>query len=157
MTTQQIISAIPLAYLSLGFIPLVILNFRQNRVPNKFLMPVFLITLITNTTTAIMFGTWVNWGVSILSSVLLLIGLVIWHHRSGQIGMGDIKLIVFGLFMISSVSLMYSLIYLGSVILGFVLLGLALFFFSKKRETIVRVAPMLLAIIISIGSLAVFA
>jgi Flp pilus assembly protein protease CpaA len=157
MTTQQIISAIPLAYLLVGAIPVLVINARQSRVPNKFVVPLLFITLATSTTNAVLFGTWANWGIGLLASLFMLIGMTIWHERSGTIGMGDVKLITTGLLIICSVSLLHALIYLGAVVLAFILVWLVMLFVLRDIERLVKVAPVILVIIIGVSSSALFA
>lgn len=90
---QLLITLIPLSYLAGAMIPIILSDVRENRVPNKIVVPLTILTLLCWLTLAIWQGEWLKFGISILLFVAItVLGLAL-NHKFNVMGMGDIKLI----------------------------------------------------------------
>ena len=77
------------AYLAIFTIPLVVIDLRERRLPNKITLPAIALTLI-----GILFtGDWQKIGVALLCAVVLF-GVATALSFKGWLGMGDVKLLV---------------------------------------------------------------
>ncbi|NBW11601.1 MAG: hypothetical protein EBR82_26580 [Caulobacteraceae bacterium] len=87
---QMAISLLPVAYVIAMAVPVMVIDIKQNRVPNKAIIPLLLLTLLCWLTLAIWQGKWAELGLSILMS-LCLFSLGICLNYIDWIGMGDAK------------------------------------------------------------------
>jgi leader peptidase (prepilin peptidase) / N-methyltransferase len=90
-TFASLISATGLLYLLAVAWPLARTDILHRRLPNKYVLPAFPITLGSQLVAAIFFATWWNlaWAVAI---ALASFGLSLVANRLGFLGMGDCKL-----------------------------------------------------------------
>jgi leader peptidase (prepilin peptidase)/N-methyltransferase len=96
MTIEQLqlaITLIPLSYLAGAVIPITLSDVRENRVPNKIVVPLMIVTLLCWLTLAIWQGEWLKFGISILLFVAITFAGLALNHKFNVMGMGDIKLI----------------------------------------------------------------
>jgi leader peptidase (prepilin peptidase)/N-methyltransferase len=90
---QLLISLLPLAYVGGAVIPIISSDVRVGRVPNKMVVPLMVLTLLSWLTLAIWQGAWFNLGISILFFIgTILLGSFL-NIKFGVIGMGDVKLL----------------------------------------------------------------
>jgi leader peptidase (prepilin peptidase)/N-methyltransferase len=77
------------AYLAVFTIPLVVIDLRQRRLPNKITLPAIAISLLG----VVLSGEWAKAGVGLLCAGLLF-GIGTTLSIRGWLGMGDVKLLV---------------------------------------------------------------
>lgn len=88
---QQLISMLPVAYIAATAIPLMVVDIKEHRLPNKIVLPMIAITLLSQLTLAIWTGAWASLGISVgLGLAVLFLGVAL--NYKGWIGMGDVKL-----------------------------------------------------------------
>jgi leader peptidase (prepilin peptidase)/N-methyltransferase len=91
---------LPVAYVAATAIPLVAIDIKQHRLPNKIVLPMIALTFISQLTLVIWTGAWASLGISLgLGFAVLVLGLYL-NYRD-WVGMGDVKLLT-GLTMILS-------------------------------------------------------
>ena len=89
---QTIISMLPVAYLAATAIPLVVIDIKQHRLPNKIVLPMIVLTLLSQLTLTVWTGAWASLGISLgLGFAALAVGLYL-NYRD-WLGMGDAKLL----------------------------------------------------------------
>jgi len=77
------------AYLAVFSIPLVVIDLRERRLPNKITLPGIAVTLLG----LVFAGDWLRLGVAVgLASLVFLVGTFV--SVRGWLGMGDVKLLV---------------------------------------------------------------
>jgi leader peptidase (prepilin peptidase)/N-methyltransferase len=87
----SLFSALGLGYLALTAWPLAKTDIQQRRLPNKYVLPAFPITLLGQVSAGISSGVWWNLLWAILAMIVtLLVSLGV--NRLGLLGMGDVKL-----------------------------------------------------------------
>ena len=92
MSILDIISALPLVYLAVATIPLVIIDYREHRLPNKIVLPFAALAFITAITVNVANQSWLNLLLAVgLPFVCFILGLVL--NYFDWIGMGDVKFI----------------------------------------------------------------
>jgi leader peptidase (prepilin peptidase)/N-methyltransferase len=91
--TNETLLFIPIAYLIAIAIPLLVIDIKEHRLPNKLVLPLFPIWLLTSITYVVLTADWWNALLMplLLSVAYLLIGIVANYFE--WIGMGDVKLI----------------------------------------------------------------
>jgi leader peptidase (prepilin peptidase)/N-methyltransferase len=104
MNTQTLLF-IPVAYLIAIAIPLLATDLKEHRLPNKLVLPLFPIWLLTSITYVVLTADWWNALLMplLLSVAYLLLGIV--ANYFDWIGMGDVKLITAMVLSLSGVSL----------------------------------------------------
>ena len=92
MPILDIISALPLVYLAVATIPLVIIDYREHRLPNKIVLPFAALAFITAITVNVATQSWINLLLAVgLPFVWFIIGILL--NYFDVIGMGDVKFI----------------------------------------------------------------
>jgi leader peptidase (prepilin peptidase)/N-methyltransferase len=95
---ETILILLPLSYVAGAAIPLMMIDIKEHRLPNKIVLPMIGVTLVSQLLLAILTGAWASLGISIgLGFAVLAIG--IYMNYRDWIGMGDVKLLT-GLTMI---------------------------------------------------------
>jgi leader peptidase (prepilin peptidase)/N-methyltransferase len=90
MSILDIISALPLVYLAVVSIPLVVIDYKQHRLPNKIVLPFAALAFITAIVVNVATQSWLNLLLAVgLPLVWFIIGLVL--NYFDWIGMGDVK------------------------------------------------------------------
>ncbi len=89
---QMAISLLPVSYVIATLIPLIYINIKQSRVPNKIVVPLLLLTLLCWLTLAIWQGKWAELGLSLVMFIGSFVAGFMLSIRE-WIGMGDVKLI----------------------------------------------------------------
>ena len=87
----SLFSALGLGYLALTAWPLAKTDILQRRLPNKFVLPAFPITLLGQSLAGFLGGTWWNSLWAILA-MLVTFAVALGVNRLGFLGMGDVKL-----------------------------------------------------------------
>jgi leader peptidase (prepilin peptidase)/N-methyltransferase len=121
---ETIISMLPVAYVAATAIPLLIVDIKEHRLPNKIVLPMIGIALLTHLVLAVWTGAWASLGVSVgLGFATLMLGIYLNYKE--HIGMGDVKLMT-GLTMITAwfsplIALMFLplLVVIGAVVVIF--------------------------------------
>ena len=87
----SLFSALGLGYLVLTAWPLAKTDILQRRLPNKFVLPAFPVTLLGQVLAGIVSGIWWNmlWGTL---AMLITFAISLGVNRMGFLGMGDVKL-----------------------------------------------------------------
>ena len=88
---KTFIAVMPLVYLAVMAIPLITIDIREHRLPNKIILPFIVTSLITDIVASFVSGEW--WRLGLALAVAFGIGIVgIFANYFDLIGMGDIKL-----------------------------------------------------------------
>jgi len=131
-TIQTLISLLPLGYVAGATIPLLITDFKEHRLPNKIVLPMIGITLLSHLALAILTGAWASLGISVgLGFATLVIGVYL--NFKDLIGMGDVKLMTGLTMIVSWFSVLGAILLLpATLLLGFIaaLVGMI---FTRKR------------------------
>lgn len=116
MNLADYVASIGSLYLFAVAWPLSVVDIREHRLPNKFVLPAFPITLIGLLVAAIIGNRWPQFGAALLSAVIALaVGLL--ANKFGSLGMGDVKLISATTLSLAWFSLLSPII---ALVLGFV-------------------------------------
>lgn len=139
---QQIIASLPAIYLCVVAIPILIWDFMENRVPNKYTLPTIWLWLGSAITYAVVSGEWL-WGLvmPLIFGVVLLAVFTYIHAKWESIGMGDVKL-----FVVMGLSLSWKFAWVWLVLplvsMAFVIGSVYLVMWRSRREIIGgRLAP----------------
>jgi leader peptidase (prepilin peptidase)/N-methyltransferase len=87
----SLFSALGLGYLALTAWPLAKTDILKRRLPNKYVLPAFPITLLGQLAAGLSAGTWINMLWAVLA-MLLTFAVSLGVNRLGLLGMGDVKL-----------------------------------------------------------------
>jgi leader peptidase (prepilin peptidase)/N-methyltransferase len=146
MTIEQLqlaITLIPLSYLAGAFIPIILSDVRENRVPNKIVVPLMILTLLCWLTLAIWQGEWLKFGISILLFVAITFAGLLLNHNFNVMGMGDVKLIATLAMILAWFSWGLALAFLPAVLVIAIVFG---FFAVMTTEmTTLKLAPVVFA------------
>jgi leader peptidase (prepilin peptidase)/N-methyltransferase len=86
-----LIAVMPLVYLAVMAIPLIIIDIREHRLPNKIILPFIVMGVVTDLVASFIGGEW--WRLGLALAVAFGIGIVgLVANYFDLIGMGDIKL-----------------------------------------------------------------
>jgi leader peptidase (prepilin peptidase)/N-methyltransferase len=86
----QIISLLPVIYVVVTAIPLIVIDLKEQRLPNKIVAPLILLTLASWLTLAIWQGKWAELGLAFaLAFGVFILGLCL--NFIDYVGMGDVK------------------------------------------------------------------
>ena len=113
---QLAISLLPISYVIATAIPLLVINRREKRLPNKIVIPLFLLTLLCWLTLAIWQGKWAELGLALLVFLGSFIAGIITNFK-GWIGMGDVKYIATLSLIVGWFSLIAGLMLLATIFL----------------------------------------
>jgi leader peptidase (prepilin peptidase)/N-methyltransferase len=90
MSILDIISALPLVYLAVATIPLVLMDIREHRLPNKIVLPFAALAFITAIVVNVANQTWLNLLLAVgLPFAWFIIGILL--NYFDVVGMGDVK------------------------------------------------------------------
>lgn len=87
----SLFSALGLGYLALTAWPLAKTDIRERRLPNKYVLPAFPVTLLGQLLAGFYSGIWWNMAWAIIA-MFLTFALSLGVNRLGLLGMGDVKL-----------------------------------------------------------------
>jgi len=88
----DIISALPLVYLAVATIPLIVIDYKLHRLPNKIVLPFAALAFITAITVNVATQSWINLLLAVgLPFVWFIIGILL--NYFDVVGMGDVKFI----------------------------------------------------------------
>jgi len=149
---QTVISMLPVAYVAATAIPLIAIDIKQHRLPNKIVLPMIALAFLSQLTLAIWTGAWASLGISIgLGLSVMVLGVVANYYN--WIGMGDIKLLA-GLTMVLS---WFSI--LGAILLTPISLALglvsAVVAVALKRGKTIPLGPSVLVTFATIAALTI--
>lgn len=139
---ETIIALLPVAYLAVMAIPLLMIDLKQGRLPNKIVLPLIAITFLSQLALAIFYGAWASLGISLgLGLVVIVLGVFINHF--GYIGMGDVKLMSALTMLLASFTTLGAILLMpASIALGFIF---AVIFLTKSKLVKFPLAPMIIA------------
>ena len=141
---QLLISLIPIAYVAGAMIPIIWRDVRDNRVPNKIVVPLMLLTLLCWLTLAIWQGEWAKLGISILFFIgTILLGSFL-NIKYEMLGMGDVKLIAILSAILAWFSWLVALVFLPALIVLSLVYGVFALMLSDIRT--LRLAPLVFII-----------
>jgi leader peptidase (prepilin peptidase)/N-methyltransferase len=90
MPILDIISALPLVYLAVATIPLVVIDYKEHRLPNKIVLPFAALAFITAIVVNVATQSWGNLLLAVgLPFAWFIVGIVLNYFDT--IGMGDVK------------------------------------------------------------------
>jgi len=136
---QLLISLIPLTYVGGAMIPIIWADTYRNRVPNKIVVPLMLLTLLCWLTLAIWQGEWIKLGISILFFVgTILLGLLL-NIKFDLMGMGDVKLLATLSMILSWFSWGVALVFLPIMAVLSLVIGFFVIMLSSAKD--MRLAP----------------
>lgn len=84
----------PALYLLIVSVPLLVIDFREGRLPNKILLPVFPVWLISSVYYAVVSGDWLSSIVLPLAIAIPLTITLTMLSMKNILGMGDVKLLI---------------------------------------------------------------
>ncbi|CAB4128733.1 Prepilin type IV endopeptidase, peptidase domain containing protein [uncultured Caudovirales phage] len=88
---EIVFQVLPVLYLLLASVPLIVIDIREHRLPNKIVLPSIPLTFFSWLVLAIADGLWVKFVVA-LSCAILAFAIGFTLNRFGLLGMGDAKL-----------------------------------------------------------------
>ena len=92
MSILDIISLLPLAYLAVVSVPLILVDMREHRLPNKIVLPFAALSFTTVLAVNIANQDWFNLTLAIgLPLLAFILGII--ANYADYIGMGDVKLL----------------------------------------------------------------
>jgi leader peptidase (prepilin peptidase)/N-methyltransferase len=126
-----------------AFIPIILSDVRENRIPNKIVVPLMILTLLCWLTLAIWQGEWLKFGISILLFVAITFAGLLLNHNFNVMGMGDVKLIATLAMILAWFSWGLALAFLPAVLVIAIVFG---FFAVMTTEmTTLKLAPVVFA------------
>jgi len=138
----QIISWLPLVYLGIVAIPLVIIDLREHRLPNKIVLPFIALAFIANIATNIIQQSWGNLGVGLgLTVAIFILGII--ANYFDILGMGDVKMFS-GIYLALSVFSPLLALWVIPITIGFGLLGFIVGLLMRKLTLTVPLGPWML-------------
>ena len=138
---QTALAYLPVAYVVATAVPLMVMNVKQHRLPNKIVVPMTLVTLLSQLTLAVWQGSWPQLGMSVLTGiVVMVVGITI--NYKGWIGMGDVKLFTALTMIISWFSPLWGALMFPVTILIAIVIGAINVLLNKRR---IQMGPTLLA------------
>jgi len=145
----ETILLIPIAYLLIVSVPIMIGNIRESRIKNKYVLPGYLVWLVSAITYTALSGNWLNELVLPLVIGLSLLIAFTMISSSGIVGMGDVKIIIL---MGLTLSWKFLLVWLWLPLSAFVIGGLvALFstFTTRTPKEVIRMGGIIYAVYIA--------
>jgi leader peptidase (prepilin peptidase)/N-methyltransferase len=89
---ETIITGLPVAYIAVTALPLLVIDMKQHRLPNKIVLPMISITFVSQLSLAILTSAWATFGISLgIAFVVFVLG--VFMNYKNHIGMGDVKLL----------------------------------------------------------------
>jgi len=86
-----LIAVMPLVYLAIVAIPLIVIDIREHRLPNKIILPFIVMSLVADLVASFAGGEW--WRLGLALAVAFGIGIAgMFANYYDLLGMGDIKL-----------------------------------------------------------------
>jgi leader peptidase (prepilin peptidase)/N-methyltransferase len=149
---KTFIAVMPLVYLAVMAIPLITIDIREHRLPNKIILPFIFTSLITDIVASFVSGEW--WRLGLALAVAFGIGIAgIVANYFDLIGMGDIKLffgssLVIGWF----VWWLPIVLVIGTLVIGIVATLYVLVFRKAKAGTSVPLGPYAIVLSLVIGT-----
>jgi leader peptidase (prepilin peptidase)/N-methyltransferase len=139
---QTIISMLPVAYVAATVIPLVAIDIKQHRLPNRIVLPMIALTLLTQLTLAVWTGAWASLGISVgLGLAVMVLGVVANYYD--WVGMGDVKLMA-GLTMMLSWFTVLGAVLLTPISMGLgILITVSTLLFTRPKK--IPLGPAILA------------
>jgi leader peptidase (prepilin peptidase)/N-methyltransferase len=133
---------LPVAYVAATAIPLMVIDFKQHRLPNKIVLPIIGLTFLSQLTLAIWTGAWASLGISLgLGFAALAVGLYL--NYKDWIGMGDVKLLAGLTMMLSWFTVLGGALLMPiSIVLGLIVAAIAVLTTNIKQ---LPLGPTLLA------------
>jgi len=136
---QLLISLIPLAYVGGAMIPIFHSDYTRNKVSNKIVVPLMVLTLLCWLTLAIWQGEWLKFGISILFFIgTILFGFFI-NIKYDLLGMGDIKLLAILSMILSWFSWGVALVFLPVTAVLSLVVGFFVVMLSNAKD--MRLSP----------------
>ena len=144
MSILDVISALPLVYLAVATIPLVLIDLREHRLPNKIVLPFTALAFITAIVVNVANQTWLNLLLAVgLPFAWLIIGIVL--NYFDVIGMGDVKFLTALLLAVGVYSPLIALLIIPiSVLLALIAVVYAIMVKRADVGTSVPLGPWLL-------------
>ena len=139
---EKIIALLPVAHLAIILVPLLIIDAREHRLPNKIVLPLIAITFLSQLVSAIFYGAWATFGISLgLSFAALLLGLYMNYKQS--LGMGDVKLIAGLTMLLSSFTVLGAVLLMPlSIAIGFI--SAVIVVLSKREIRTIPLGPVII-------------
>jgi leader peptidase (prepilin peptidase)/N-methyltransferase len=132
MSILDVISALPLVYLAVATIPLIVIDYKQHRLPNKIVLPFAALAFITAITVNVANQSWLNLLLAVgLPFVWFIIGLVL--NYFDVVGMGDVKFITALLLAVGVYSPLIALLILP-IAVGFSFLAIIYMIMLRKAN-----------------------
>lgn len=141
-TITTLLTLLPLAYIAGAAIPLIAIDIKQHRLPNKIVLPMIAITGLSHLALAILTGAWASLGISVgLFFAVMILGVILNYYK--WIGMGDVKLLAGLTMMLSWFTVLGGVLLMPvSILIGLVVAVIALM--TTKSQSI-PLGPTILA------------
>ena len=139
---QTIISMLPVAYVAATALPLMVVDIKQHRLPNKIVLPMIGLTFLSQLTLAVWTGAWASLGISLgLGLAVMVLGVVANYY--GWIGMGDAKLLAVLTMMLSWFTVLGGVLLMPiSIVLGLIVAAILVL---TTRANSIPLGPTILA------------
>jgi leader peptidase (prepilin peptidase)/N-methyltransferase len=149
---QTIISMLPVTYVAVTAIPLVVIDIKHHRLPNKIVLPMIALTLLTQLTLAIWTGAWASLGISVgLGFAVMVLGVIANYYD--YIGMGDAKFIAGITMILSWFSILGAILLLPIALVVGVITALVMLMLQNAR--VIPLAPSILITFATIAALTI--
>lgn len=129
----------PALYLLLVSVPLLVMDIRTRRLPNKILLPVYPLWLISSISYAVMSGDWLSSVVIPLAIGIPVFIILLVMNYKGSLGMGDVKLLVAMGLSLSWKSLWVWILVPATIIIG--VAGVVFMVWVLRKENRIALAP----------------
>jgi leader peptidase (prepilin peptidase)/N-methyltransferase len=147
-----LIAVMPLVYLAVMAIPLITIDIREHRLPNKIILPFIVMGVVTDLVASFIGGEW--WRLGLALAVAFGIGIAgIVANYFDLIGMGDIKLFFGSALVIGWFSWWLPLVMVAvTLIVGIVATLYVLIIRKANAETSVPLGPYAVVLALVIGT-----
>jgi len=129
----------PALYLLFVSVPLLVMDIRVRRLPNKILLPVYPVWLISSISYAVMSGDWLSSVVLPLAIGIPVFIALLFMNYKGSLGMGDVKLLVAMGLSLSWKSLWVWTLVPATIIIG--VIGVVFIVWVLRKENRIALAP----------------
>ena len=153
MLNSQIIALVPSGYLAIAALPLIITDLRERRLPNKIVVPMLGLSMVSTIVASALSGDWLT-GILAFAGALLFLIAGVWATTKGALGMGDIKLLIAILLPLALINPALPVVILVSIV-AFVALLAVIVIMARLPITTLPMGPVIIPIALLITFLAV--
>jgi len=154
VSISTLIATVPLVYLLVIATPLITIDLRQHRLPNKFVYPLISLALISNLVSSWISGEWFRFGIAFAVAFGIgILGMVANHFD--YLGMGDVKLLFGTSLAIAWFSWWLALVAVVATLICGIVFGFVLVSLMKRKVNALPLGVWSVPTALVVGSLAV--